>query len=416
MAIFGGNGRKSFLERSQMLIGVIGGVLVLGGSLAGLGLSAGVFSRTYSVTAAFADAAGLKSGDDIKIAGLDAGKVGSVDIEGGRVAVELQFSTDVEVPVDSEAEIAIETLLGRLNVTVFTGDANKKLEDGDVISIERTRTPVSLIDLADTSVPLLEESDADALEKFMVEVTKITKGKRAEVTSLIENFGDVAAAIDFRRDELKRLIDSLRTVSATFAERDETLVSLIDNFDVVLGELAQRTDQIRTLLENTDSASHEVADLVQRNRGKLDGSLTALAKTLDVVDQHQVELAGTITYLEKAVRGYQSVGYSQGTKNRWANIFVQSLGPAGIDAFLGPCGTFDQALDELLGPDPRPCDERQEGEQGDDGEGPIRQRDNEEPTQALDDVVEDLKGDIGDLLESVTGTTGLSDALRGGLL
>jgi hypothetical protein len=45
------------------------------------------------------------------------------------------------------------------------------------------------------------------------------------------------------------------------------------------------------------------------------------------------------------------VGYSRGTENQWANIFVQSLGPLGIDVLLGKCGAIDQLFDQLLGGD-----------------------------------------------------------------
>lgn len=411
-------GRTSFLERNQYIIGTIAALFVLGGSALALLLSAGVLGSTYSVTARFTDAAGLKAGDDVKVAGLEAGKVGSIEIEDGAVAVQLKINTDVKMPEDSSAEIAIETLLGKKNVTLFAGEDERILDDGDEIGLDRTRTPVSLIDVADTSVPLLEESDADAFEQFMVEITKITKGKRAQVTSLVENFGDVAAAIDLRRNELKRLIDSLRTVAGTFAERDDTLVNLIDNFDVVLANLAERTDDIEELLSATQAASNETADLVVRKRKVLDSSLKALAQTLKVVDNHQVDLAASISYLESAVQGYQSVGYSQGVPNRWANIFVQSLGPLGVDAILGPCGTFDQALDELLGPDPRPCDERREDQQPGEGEDPDEPPSDApavpEPGDLLDDL--NVPGDLGDLLDSVTGSTGLGSALRAGVL
>lgn len=410
-----GGGRTSFLERNQYIIGIIAAVLVLGGSAFALMLSGGILANTYSVTAYFTDAAGLKAGDNVKVAGLEAGKVGSIEISGGEVAVELKVNSDVKMPEDSDAEIAIETLLGKKNVTLFAGTSERIFEDGDEIPSDRTRTPVSLIDLADTSVPLLEESDADAFEQFMEEITAITEGKREQVTSLVENFGDVAAAIDLRREELKRLIDSLRVVAGTFAERDQTLVNLIDNFDVVLGNLAERTADIEELLHATEAASNETADLVTRKRKVLDSMLANLAKTLRILDNHQVDLAASITYLEASVKGYQSVGYSQGTKNRWANIFVQSLGPAGADAFLGPCGTFDQALDTLLGPDPRPCDEREQNPQGDDDppDGPL-DTEEPEPTDVLDDL--GVPGDLGDILDSVTGSTGLSSALRAGLL
>lgn len=413
--------RGSFLERNQLVIGIISSILVLGGSAFAILLSGGAFAKTYTVSARFTDAAGIKTGDEVQVAGLKAGRVSGIEIEDGAVTVTLDINHDVEMPADSIAEIKIETLLGRKNVTLLSGSSDEKLEDGDVIPVENTVTPVEVTDLADTSVRLLEESDAEAFETFLVEVTKITKGKEKQVTDLISGLGDLAAAVDSRRNELGRLLDSLNTLSATFAERDETLVSLIDNYDVVLANLAERTGDLQELLESTDSASFKVASLVRRNRGTINSALKGLRTSLSVVDDHQLELATAISYLEEAVRGYSSVGYSQGTPNRWANIFVQSLGPAGIDAFLGPCGAFDQALDELLGEDPRPCDKRSEyGE-----EEP--QEDEEEPTRngtgsdgdaedTVGDAVDDLTGDLGDLLDSVTGTVGIGDALRGGLL
>jgi phospholipid/cholesterol/gamma-HCH transport system substrate-binding protein len=422
MGLFRRKGRTSILERNQLLIGALAVLLVLGGSAGALLLSAGVFSDTYHVTAHFSDAAGLKSGDDVKVAGLDAGKVDSVEVSGGEVVVGLKVDRAVEMPKDSRAVITIETLLGKKNVTLEAGESNEPLAEGSVIPLERTITPVDILDIADTSVDLLEGSDADALETFMVEVSKITRGKRDQITTLINGFGDTAAAINTRRAELSRLIDSLRILSGTFAERDDTLVNLIDNFDVVLGNLAERTGDLEELLFATDDASHEIASLAGRNRVTITSALQGLGKALEVVDAHQVDLAASVAYLEDAVNGYQSVGYSQGTQNRWANIFVQSLGPVGADAFFGPCGALDQALDDLLGPDPRPCDERTDyGDQGQDDDDPGDDQDPRRPKSdnaAGDELLDDVKlpGDIGDLLDSVTGTTGLGSLLRERLL
>ena len=411
-------GRTSFLERNQLIIGIIGALIFIGGSAFSLLLGSGVFNKTYLVTAYFTDAAGIKSGDDVKVAGLEAGKVGAIEIGDGVVSVELKVNQGIELSSDTKAEIAVETLLGKKTVVLFDGNAEAPLADGDEIAVEDTVTPIELVDIADTSVRLLEESDADALETFMEEVSKITSGKREQITTLVNGLGDTLAAVDERKAELASLIDSLRIVSTTFAERDGTLVNLIDNFDVVLGNLAERTDELVTLLESTDQASHEVAAMVNRNRGHLDSAISGLSTALRVLDKHQLDLAGTVSYLEKAVRGYSSVGYSQGTPNRWANIFVQSLGPAGIDAALGPCGALDQALDELLGPDPRDCDER-EDYHGDTEEPPVPEpKDGDQaPTEdgtpgTPDDEEPGLGGDLGDLLDSITGEVGLGDSLE----
>ncbi len=296
MRLFGRRkGGTSVLERNQLIIGAVAALLILAFTAGALLLSGGKFKDTYQLTAVFSDAAGLKAGDDVRVAGIKAGKVDKVAIINGAVNVDMNVNSEVVMPVDSRAEIVVETLLGKKTVTFYYGDEEEMIADGGVIPLERTHTPVELVELADTSVDLLEKSDAEAFETFMEEVTKITDGKRTEITTLIRSVTTVATAIDDRREELSRLIDSLRTIGATFADKDDTLIRFIDNYNVILGNLAERTANLERLLKTTDRASHEVASLVSRNRTTLDSSLRNLHKTFRTIDQHQVDLAATIS-------------------------------------------------------------------------------------------------------------------------
>lgn len=417
---------KSFLERNQKLIGFLGVIAVALGTAFSLLLTGGFFRDTYTVRAHFADAAGLRSSDDVQVAGLDAGSIGSVEIADGAVVVELKIDEGIELPRDTNAEIVIETLLGRKAVRLDGGSSGEMLGEGDEIPLASTRTPVELLDVANRSRPLLDRSDPRALQDFMDQITAVTQGKSLQVSTLIGGLADVTDAVDSRKRELSRLLESFNTLGATFAEKDDTLVSLIDNLNVVLTNLSERTDDVERLLESTDSASHATADLVRRNRPELDRALSQLHDSLEVVDQHQVDLAATISYLHDSVQGYSSVAYSAGGTydNRWANIFVQSLGPVGVDAFFGPCGTFDNALDDLLGEDPRDCDDRAEygdgyggggnggGSNGSEDASPQTQEPPPEQVEAGEGD-DGLGGDVGDLIDNATGDSSLADDLRG---
>jgi phospholipid/cholesterol/gamma-HCH transport system substrate-binding protein len=416
---FSGLIHRSFLERSPMLIGIIGILLIAIGSTLALLLSGGVFASTYSVTARFTDAAGIRPGDDVTVAGLDAGRVGAVEISDGSVTMELKINSDVVMPADSRAEIVVETLLGKKSVDLVAGRAGRELREGDVISLDRTATPIEVTDLNDASVALLERSDAQALEDLMSEVTSITKGKEKQLGTLIDGLADVSLALEEKRSELSGLLRSMSTLATTFGENDRTLVSLIDRYDRVLGNLAARRDDLTVLLDETDTASHEVADLVTRNRSELDSTLSSLHQALEVVNDHQLDLAAGISYLEQSVRGYSSVGYSQGVPNRWANIFVQSVGPVGVDALVGRCGLLDQAFDEILGPDPRSCEDRRGfGEENGGPALPVAAGSDENQARGrgsrseadpgggpgLPELPDEpLPGDIGDLFDRVTG-------------
>ncbi len=340
---------KSFLERSQRVIGLLGIGFVLGGTAFALLLTGGIFARTYHVTAMFADAAGIQPGDKVTVAGLPAGTVKGLQIRHGQVAVDLAVNNGVKLPADSEAEVVIETLLGRRAVALTAGQSNQQLQNGSVIPVDRTTTPIDITQLNDISVRLMNQSDAGALNSFLGEVTKVTTDKKTQIRQIVTGLNRVLTAVDSRKRQLGELIVALRSVFTTLGERDTTILGLIDHLDPVLANLAQRQSDIKTLLQATDSATHETADLVIRNRKVLDSTLSSLHQVLTILDRHQLDLAAGLSYLNESVLGYQSVGYSQGVPNHWANIFVESLGPLGVDTLLGPCGTIDTIVNTLLG-------------------------------------------------------------------
>ena len=366
--------QKSFLERNHLVIGSIAIALIILGTALSLLLSGGVFAKTYTVTALFTDAAGLQPDDKVTVAGLEAGRVKGIELRGSIVAVELGVNRGVELTKDTRAEVSVQTLLGKRAVNLISGDfagiprdgQNDPLllQDGAIIPVKRTTTPIDIVELNDISTKLAQESDPTALNEFLKDLAQITSGKQRQVRQVATGLTQVLKAVDSRRDQLADLITSLRILFTTLGERRDTIVSFIDRFDVVFQNLAGRQREIATLLQATDSASHETANLIARNRAVLDSDLRLLHEVLNVLSRHQLDLAATISYLEDAVQGYQSVAHRQGTcgrvdsfncdpgvQNAWASIFVQSLGPIGVDALVGKCGAVDQFFDQLTGGD-----------------------------------------------------------------
>lgn len=86
--------------------------------------------------------------------------------------------------------------------------------------------------------------------------------------------------------------------------------------------------------------------------------LASLHTDLNVVGQHQDDLAEGVAYLGSALKGFASIAYGGDQEVNWANIYVNATGLTSTYGVIGPCGTLDQVLDEVLGPDPLPCDEQ----------------------------------------------------------
>src|SRR5690348_12128894 len=98
-----------FRERNPVPIGAIGLAMILALLLLAFNADRLPFiggGTTYH--ALFADASGLKPGDDVRIAGVKVGKVTSVDLAGAAVRVGLKITSGSELGPDTHAEIKIK--------------------------------------------------------------------------------------------------------------------------------------------------------------------------------------------------------------------------------------------------------------------------------------------------------------------
>jgi len=93
----------------------------------------GLFGGSYTVKATFDDVGGLKSGDNVSIAGIPVGKVESVALKDGLAVVTLDIDNGVPVEKDAVASVRTEGVLGGKYVRITPGGSDTLLADGDVL-------------------------------------------------------------------------------------------------------------------------------------------------------------------------------------------------------------------------------------------------------------------------------------------
>jgi phospholipid/cholesterol/gamma-HCH transport system substrate-binding protein len=134
--------------RTELIVGifVILGVGLFVAAFFLLGAENPVFERNYRLGASFADVSGLRAGASVRVAGMHAGQVISVEFPNNLVAKEIVVVMQINrrfqerIREDSVARIATEGLLGDKYIGISVGspvdeDGNTipVLEDGDVI-------------------------------------------------------------------------------------------------------------------------------------------------------------------------------------------------------------------------------------------------------------------------------------------
>jgi phospholipid/cholesterol/gamma-HCH transport system substrate-binding protein len=352
---------KAFTERSPRAIGTAVLIVTALAVLAVIFCNRSLFESGYQVSARFPNAAGIGKGTEVLLAGVPVGSVGSVAIDGNAVDAVMSIDRGVVLPRHTAAAVEVETLLGVVDVTLQPVSGwSHPLQPGATIT--DTSVPTEFYQLNNTAGHLLEHADARAFNSVVQSLAAITRGKQAQVAAIIHGLGALTTTVDQRSSQVSQLIDSANTLSATLATRDQQLGSVIDDLNTVASGLADHSVDLADLIDNVDAMAGQTDSLLSQDRPQLDTLLQSLHATLGVVGQHQDDLAQVVSYLASALKGFSSVGYSgpDDTPNSWANIYANALGITGTAGALAPCGSLDQALDQILGPTPLACD-RQTG-------------------------------------------------------
>lgn len=336
---------KSFRDRNPYAVG-LASVLVIAG-LVGFAFAVGLLrllEDTYTVRAEFVDAAGLRKGDDVRLAGVRVGRVSAVDVEReeGRILVSMEIDRGVEIHDEATAEIALATLLGAKHVRIDDAMAGEHQLDGacdggdepgavpcldgaPLIPFEQAgeRVPFDIFNLTRIATEGIEELDTDRVNELVGDLADVTEGRRESLTELVTTIDDVSEAVTSRDQQLGELLQRAEDLTAMLAEKDETLVALIDQSRAILALLDQRRSELAAALGDGAVAVTSLADLIERHQVELDRLLDNLHPIADVVAESQDDLDRTLAWAGPGFYGQALAG----THGPWLDIFVRGLGP-----------------------------------------------------------------------------------------
>ena len=101
----------------------------------------------YDISLIFGSSAGLKNGDNVKISGINVGKIINLDLDlddyNAKVAIKL--NQNIKIPNDSSAKITSTSLLGGNFIDIIPGVSDTYMKPNEIIY--NTSDPVSFTDM-----------------------------------------------------------------------------------------------------------------------------------------------------------------------------------------------------------------------------------------------------------------------------
>ena len=251
------------------------------------------FQSEKTYTAQFANVSGLEGGNFVRIAGVEVGKVKSIDIQpDSTVLVRFTAADNVVLTEGTRAAIRFADLVGGRYVALEEGaGAVKRLHPGDTIPLSRTEPALDLDALIGGFRPLFRALDPEQVNKLTGQLIAAFQGQGATIGSFLSQ----AAAL-----------------TNTLADRDQLIGQVIVNLNSVLGslggqstQLGKAVDSLAQLVDGLNARKQDISDGVAYANAAA-GSITnllaqarpPLKKVLHEVDRTAVNVLADHDYLD----------------------------------------------------------------------------------------------------------------------
>ena len=240
----------------------------------------------YRVKVNFPEATTLAQEADVRMAGVNIGRVKTKELDKGGVKTTVELEIDerfAPLPEDTQAILRQKTLLGETYVELSQGSKDAPmLDDGGTLEDSHVKPTVELDEIYDA----FDQSTRRAFAQWVDELSKATAHGRGQdlndafgnfagfatdgadllqvldeqktaVSHLIKNTGVVFNAISERQGTLRNLIDTSNQTFAATASRDDALAEVFHIFPTFLDESRATMARLETFANETHPLVNE---------------------------------------------------------------------------------------------------------------------------------------------------------------
>lgn len=241
----------------------------------------------------FTNVSGLKTGDFVRIAGVEVGKVKHISIRPDTV-VEVQFSADdtVVLTEGTKALIRFDNVLGDRYLELQEGAGGlKRLSRDQTIDIDRTQPALDLDALIGGFKPLFRALDPVQVNALTGQLIQAFQGQGAAIGSFLAQTATVTQTLANRDELIGQVIVNLNTVLGSLGDQSQQFDKALTSLSALIERLAARKTDISNSLASSDAAAGSIADLLQGIRQPFKNTVAQSdrANSIAVADHEYLE-------------------------------------------------------------------------------------------------------------------------------
>jgi len=172
------------------------------------------------------DAASIRTGDEVRIAGLHVGKISDLTLESDRVRVRARVDDSAFVGDQSQVEVRMLTVVGGYYVSILSlGDSEL---GANPIPLERVTMPYNLMRTLADATKITENVNPKPINAALDQVQQGLAGDNAKVVSaIIEAGNNVMSTVDRQRGQVTKILNLSNEYVRTLNDSSELLRALV---------------------------------------------------------------------------------------------------------------------------------------------------------------------------------------------
>jgi len=287
------------------------------------------YTRYHAV---FEDVSGLRTGQFVRVAGVEVGRVTSVEFaDGNRIAVTLDVE-DVYTPTRAtHATVRYLNLVGDRYLELADGPGDTTpLGAGGVIDVDRTSPALDLDVLIGSFKPLFRALDPQQVNQLSADLISVLQGQGGTVESILQRTASLTSTLADRDRLVGDVVANLNSVLATMAEhRDEFDVSL-DRAQQLADRLAQDGALVAESVAYIDASASSLAQLLTVSHEPLAGDIVEAGRLAAQLNSRSDTIESLATRLPDAYAALTRLGAYGGFFNYYlCGLQIKLSDPSG---------------------------------------------------------------------------------------
>ncbi|MFI6865508.1 MCE family protein [Nocardia sp. NPDC050406] len=289
---------------------------------------------TYA--AEFAQAAGIRGGDQVTVAGVPVGTVDDTRLAGDRVVVTMKIRKGVQIGPASTAAIKLTTVLGAREVTIAPAGAGEL--PGRRIELARTSVPYDLQKLLQDSTTTFEQVDAEQFARSMQALAVQLRDTPGVLPDALANVSNLSRVISERRDQIGALLRNTAQLTTILGAQQSDIGVLVTQGESLVREIVSRRAAVVRLLDAATTLVNTAYDVLTVNRADIDSMLGNIRQLTSMLGDHDALLRNTFQVMPVALRNIANATGS--------GPFLDFLLPGGLMIDSWMCAISKQAAQQ----------------------------------------------------------------------